>query len=485
MSSSIFKKTFLFLILAELLSIFGYLLPNFNKSAFFAIVLLTLILSFIKLEYGIFIILAELFIGSKGYLFFFDFNGSIISIRIALWLVVMSVWLSKIIINLIKTKKIEIEFLKSSHLKYFSILFLFIIWGIINGFLNNNEFSNIFFDFNGWLYFALIFPVYEIIKNKENINKIFYIFTACIAWLSLKTLFLLFVFSHNMTSMITELYRWVRITGVGEITQMQGGFYRIFFQSHIFVLIGFFIFLLLITRPWDKKNYNYLLLITIFLSTTIISFSRSNWVGLVVGLILYFIFVLWQYGFKDLLKKAGILFCVSIASVMLILAIVKFPYPSPTGGFSTTELLTDRASQITGEAGVSSRWALLPELWSEIKKAPILGQGFGATVTYKSSDPRVLEKSPDGEYTTYAFEWGWMDVWLKLGFFGLLSYLALIFFVILNGLKQRRHEIIGLVIGLIVISVVSFFSPYMNHPLGIGYLILVSSILSRKHGFRF
>ena len=115
-----------------------------------------------------------------------------------------------------------------------------------------------------------------------------------------------------------------------------------------------------------------------------------------------------------------------------------------------------------------------------------MGQGFGATITYQSSDPRVLQASPTGEYTTYAFEWGWLDIWLKLGLFGVLAYLVLIGKIVISGLKlvlDNRQQtidnrtVLGLIIGLGVIVVVSIFSPYMNHPLGIGYLILVSAIL--------
>ncbi len=170
--------------------------------------------------------------------------------------------------------------------------------------------------------------------------------------------------------------------------------------------------------------------------------------------------------------------------------VAKFPYPTPSGDFSATGLLSDRATSITGEAAVSSRWSLLPALWSEIKTAPVLGKGFGATVTYKSSDPRVLEIDPTGKYTTYAFEWGWLDTWLKLGFFGVLAYIVLIGKIVYDGIRlnlefrilnlEYNSAVIGLVIGLSVISVVSFFTPYMNHPLGIGYLIVVGVILDKK-----
>jgi len=62
-----------------------------------------------------------------------------------------------------------------------------------------------------------------------------------VLWLGFKPFFLLFIFSHDMIGMTAELYRWVRLTGVGELTRMQGGFYRIFLQSQIFSLAGFFI----------------------------------------------------------------------------------------------------------------------------------------------------------------------------------------------------------------------------------------------------
>ncbi len=504
-----------FIFLAELFSLFGYLLSDFNKIGFFIIVLLTIIASLIKLEYGLWILFAELFIGSKGYLFFFEQDGLIISIRIALWLIVMSVWFGKAVIRG-ETSLKEVSPLRS----YFIILFVFIIWGIINGFLNHNEFNNIFFDFNGWLYFTLIFPVYSVFASKPPSGSkshsvaLMQIFTASIIWLSAKTFFLLFAFSHNMIGMTSELYRWVRVSGVGEITQMQGGFYRIFFQSHIFVLIGFFVFLMFIVNEIKSVNRQsplretltrqrikeaelpigssaskklityYLLLITILFSTILISFSRSFWAGLIVGLLFYYFIILLFYkiGWKKFIITNAILLCAGIFSVGLIAAVVKFPYPQPIGGFATTELLSGRASQITGEAGVSSRWTLLPKLWNEIKRAPILGQGFGATVTYKSSDPRVLQSSPIGEYTTYAFEWGWLDIWLKLGFFGIIAYLMLLGKICIIGLRHNTQNkiISGLTLGLVVIAVVSVFSPYMNHPLGIGYLILVSVMILNK-----
>ncbi len=106
-----------------------------------------------------------------------------------------------------------------------------------------------------------------------------------------------------------------------------------------------------------------------------------------------------------------------------------------------------------------------------------MGSGFGATVTYQSSDPRLVAASANGLYTTYAFEWGWLDVWLKLGIFGLLAYLALFAKIIFNGLKIGGYLSLSLATGLAVLIAVNIFSPYLNHPLGIGYLILAAAMI--------
>ena len=484
-SQIINRKFYLILgiiLLANLFSLSGFLVPEFGKISFIFISILILILTLIKLEYGILILFTELFIGSKGYLFSLDLGGIDISIRIAIWLIVMSVWLSQIIIRTLKTKKIQTEFTKSKLFYIFIILSVFILWGLLNGYLNNNTFYNIFFDFNGWLYFALVFPLYDTIKTKEQVFKILQIFSASIVWLCVETFFLLFIFSHNMIGMIFEIYRWIRDTGIGEITQVQGGFYRVFLQSHIFILIFYFIFILFFI--YNKKNRLFLyIFLVLLMSVNLLSYSRSNWIGLLLGLILFFIITKIQSNWKKVMKSISVVLSIIFFSFILITIVVKFPYPDPMGGFNTSDLFSQRMRAFSSEAGVSSRWSLLPQLLDEIKKNPVIGSGFGSTVTYVTSDPRVLETSVTGEYTTYAFEWGWLDIWLKLGIFGLVSYLFLIYKIVFRNIKKliESNEIniinLGLVFGLIIITIVSFFSPYMNHPLGIGYLLISALIL--------
>lgn len=490
LTSKIFDRYFRFIILilflVELISLSGYLVPKINYLGFFIILLIALILTLKNLKYGVFIALAELFIGSKGYLFFFETGGIIVSIRIALWLIVLAVWLSKFIIRLAKKEKtfLNLAFLKKTNLYLFVVLFIFILWGIVNGFLNNNSFNNIFFDANGWLYFLLIFPILETVQKEENFLKNFLqIFFAATLWLVIKTFILLFIFSHNLIGAVYEVYRWIRVTGVGEITIMESGFIRIFFQSHLFVLVGFFfalfIFNKFIFNKKTKEAWIYFVILTLFSTIVILSFSRSFWVGMLGSFLVYAFLVIKKYGWKNFFFTLVALILSTVVAISLIAAVIKFPYPEPSADFNLSQL-TQRASRLTDESAASSRYALLPPLMEKIKKNPILGQGFGATVTYQTSDPRILEQTADGTYTTYAFEWGWLDIWLKLGIIGCLFYLFIIGKIFKKGTDANNWLADSLSLGLVLIVIISFFSPYTNHPLGIGYLILTAAILTKK-----
>lgn len=506
-----FKLTFLFIFLAEALSFLGYLRPTINHLGFFLIALIALIISLYRLEYGLWLVLAELFIGSKGYLFYLDYGGINLSLRVALWLIVLAVWFGQTVYKISKEKSFKIfrdEFsfkTRGGVNKFFALLFLFIGWGLLNGFLNRNDFNNIFFDFNAWLYFLLLFPAYRVIKSEASVKNLLSIFLAAVFWLSLKSLFLLFVFSHDVGAVLPKVYRWVRTSGVGEITKFRGGFYRIFLQSHIYNLIGFFVFSLWLVKKItadkisslrrDKSFWLIFAAATLSLTIVLISFSRSFWIGLGAGLLLllgYLIYLLRQEtasaatdGPGAKIKATLGLFLASlILSVAFLALVLNFPYPRPWGGFITAELFSERFTQID-EAAISSRWELLPPLWAEIKEAPLLGQGFGATVTYRSKDPRILALNSAGEYTTYAFEWGWLDVWLKLSLFGLAIYLILLGKII-RGLINKSKEsetpelYLALALGLTVIIIVNFFTPYFNHPLGIGFLILTAALLAAE-----
>ena len=173
MQKNIFRHVFLYIILIELFSLFAFLVPSFMPFVFGAIFLLTLILSFKKLEYGLYILFVELIIGSLGYLFWWDLGSFKISIRIALWASVMLVWFVKILIKIFREKNLSaFKNIFNKNLKYFYVLFIFIILGLVNAYFRGNDFRDIFFDFNAWIYFLLIFPALSVFQDKKDTNTL-------------------------------------------------------------------------------------------------------------------------------------------------------------------------------------------------------------------------------------------------------------------------------------------------------------------------
>ncbi len=473
----------------EILSFFSFSQPFLNQSILFIIALGVLVASVYRLEYGLLAVLGELFIGSMGHLFYFNWSGHIIGLRIVIWLVLMLVFLAIIIYQAFKRTGNDsywLSFKNFSGRNYFLILATFICLAVLNGLIRGHSLGLVFSDFNAWIYFSLLGPVIAVYGGREEgrLGRLYNLFLAAAIWLSLKTLILLFIFTHD-SALSPDIYLWLRKTLVGEMTPTKTGWPRIFIQGQIFSAIAFLLVFWLNSAKlkldgfFQRSNITALTLAALFLSSVLISFSRSFWLALVSSLALSCLLIWRLSSFKKALGAALWLIATGVVSFLMMYLVVAWPYfQSQSGNFSADFL--DRVSN-GNEAALASRWSLLPVLAGEIKKEPLLGQGYGATVTYFSRDPRILQNNPSGEYTTYAFEWGYLDLWLKLGLLGLLAYLLLLFKLLFTGLKrgfkEKDYLLFGLTSGLLFLMITNAFTPYLNHPLGIGFLLLASCLI--------
>ena len=500
------KKVSAILSIIFLIEIFSFNIFLFSEWSLFFFVILNLViivLTLIKIEYGLLIAFVELIISSKGYLFSTSILNFTVSIRMSIFLIVLTLsffLFLKYAYYKLKNNSFLFLFrdfrlyLAGNKEYYFLIsLMFFSIIGVILGCFNNSI-KNVFLDFNGWIYSLYLLPVFLVYLNQKEItekkiNRLVLILFSAITWISIKSLFLLYFFSHSFILTMPIVYKWVRDTGVGEITKMEDGFYRIFFQSHIFVLVAslilFAYFISKIIKKEFKSNTEVainIFLLSLFLSVNILSFSRTNWLALILGFIVFLFIIFYNFKYRALISSLMYLVLISFLSLSILYFVIIIPFPIQGSNFSTS-IITDRASAISGEAGVSSRWSLLPAMLSEIKQNPVFGSGFGTEITYKSSDPRVLEANKDGEYTTFSFEWGWLDFWIKIGFFGALSYLIFMYFLFISFFKDffTSNNIIFLGISLSIFSlaVLNFFSPYLNHPLGIGLILFF--LIAKKY----
>lgn len=476
-------------IVCEILSFIGFFNPVISQLTFIALVVLTLALSLIDLEYGFLVVLGELFIGSLGHLFDFPFGaGAALPIRIALWSTVMIVFGVRFLTQIFRQRTQAPYWLSLKNFhgrKIIGWLFLFIALGLLSGFLFRHNLKTILADFNAWLYFLTILPAIIIYHQGDSgsRDRLAAVFWAGAIWLSLKTLILVFVFSHNY-AVSGAVYHWLRDTLVGEMTPTATGWPRVFIQGQIFAAIAFFILFWKWVKEktesfFSRRAWPYFSLGALFFSAILLSFSRSFWAGWLGAALLSLIII----GKRDNLKKAGLalawLVSAVILSFVLIYLIMAFPYwHFRTTDFGDSFLARASSGQ---DAAVASRWSLLPALLKADLKEPLLGQGFGATVTYISSDPRVLANNPSGRYTTYAFEWGYLGLWLKLGLLGLIAYLVFLWRLVADGLKTafqtEQYLFYALPAGVIFLVITNIFTPYLNHPLGIGFLVLSSCLI--------
>jgi hypothetical protein len=479
------------LLVVELLSFIGWFNIIAGNSIFILAILAFLYISIKKPVLAIGIMLIELIIGSQGYLFAYSIgfspDSTFLSIRIAIFLILFFTSFFRAI------KQRKIHFLSSKILLPYCALIASFLFALINGYLQNNGAGLVFADGNGYFYFGAALFLWQEITSKEQLMELFIYAKYGLISSLVKIGLILYIFSHKMLDIMPYLYSWIRDTRVGEITIMTPDapihFYRIFFQSQVYTVIAFFIawvLSLVISQKVDslkslltsKKWWKHIAILTPLFASIVISLSRSFWVGMIVaGLImLLLLFIFFNQSIKKIRDLILIAIPTGILSIVLMTAIVLFPFPLQNGGFSAGSLISNR---LQDQNAVSSRWELLDSLNIAIKEHFVLGAGYGKQVTYVTQDPRIRAENPTGEYTTYAFEWGYHDFALKLGMIGLFIYfwlLCSISWQSLMRIKNQQSEYVkllhlGFFLGGVMLLITHIFSPYLNHPLGISYLL--------------
>lgn len=466
-----FKYSFLAFLFFDALSFLSHTFPFLTVYFFVLSICLCLFLCIRNIEYIVYLPIAELIIGSQGHLLDVSIFGFSLSFRIALFVLAFLVGVFHIFKN---------KFFNFKNSKYFSfyLVYLFVlVLGVVVALLKGRSLGNIFFDLNGYLFFLILPIFYFVFSNKKVIENLFYILLSGTLFFSLKTIFIFYIFSHHFQGVdLMFFYKWIRDLRVGEITRVNDNFFRTFFQSQIYEMFAFLVAMCILCFKKDliKKDKIFLYIISVLnLGAVIISFSRSYWVGLFASLgFLLVIMISKKINFRQIAISYLKISCTILASILLVFLLVKIPYTNTR----LDDLLNKRLTQ--SEAASNSRMELLPHMLDGIKSSPIFGHGFGYGITYNSKDPRNLNKAnPTGQVTTYSFEWGWLNFWLKLGIFGFLFYFILILKLIVDSVKVFEIEYWGIILSLIALSFTHIFSPYLDHPLGIGLLILAICII--------
>jgi O-antigen ligase len=174
-----------------------------------------------------------------------------------------------------------------------------------------------------------------------------------------------------------------------------------------------------------------------------------------------------------------------VCEIAMISFIANFPrlYGKDRGPSALT-IFQERTTDVA-EIAARSRYALfLPLLRAGVQR-PLLGSGYGSTVTFTSYEPRITGKSESATYTTFAFEWGYLDLFYKSGLLGLVIVIGFLLSLLLESFPRQstrgdESEIIvnqWIFFAICALAITHIFSPYLNHPIGIGFVVLSASCL--------
>ncbi len=466
-----FVRSLITLVGLELVSWLSYGYPELRTGITLVVLGIVLVLACYRLHWGVAVVIAELVVGSQGYLL--GITSPTVSLRLGLFAVIMFAT----VVSMIRERHIQL--FHTHYWKWYLALVCVLVIATITALLYGNDPKTIFLDANGYLFLAMILPFTQALRTKQDLYKMIAVWLAGVVILILQTALVLFVFSHPtaFNYYLPDLYRWLRDFRLAEITVQANQFTRVFFQSHLYIVLAFIFASVAYIKGWRQRWI--LPLLSATLTLILISYSRSFWVA-TLGMIMLLAVLAGKQFWKYLLLVIG----GGIVGFVSTLAIINLPLFSAGSNVDASALLTDRTSNLTTDVGGGSRMALLKPLAQASVQHPLLGSGFGTTVTYATKDPRALATNTTGLYTTYAFEWGYLDLWLKLGLFGTVIYLFILMGLITRLFVQARQTtlIVNQVVlltaafGLVAVSTIHFLTPYLNHPLGLGWMILATTI---------
>lgn len=452
---STFWKFVAGLIAVEFVSWLAYGSSSSEQIITSTVTVILLVLAWKRPTWLAYISIAELIVGGKGYLFFLTFSQVDISLRMILFTIVL---LRAGPVVLHDCKILRRTVVSNSFLIFIGWLF---VAGIV-ALLRHNALSGIYSDANAFI-FLLLLPAWAILLRTDNNwkHRVMAIIFAGATVIGLKSWMIVLLFGQDLNS-IHYIYRWIRNTGVGEITYINANVYRVFFQSQIYSLLVLCATLVLFTRQHLPRWI--LVPMTASALGVYISLSRSFWLGLGVALVALLVWLVKTRAWKAV-ARLSIIFPLAIFSWTMMVWALSFPSFSLNGGRGST--VVSRLQGTDSANAATSRTNQIRPLLRSIGRHPVIGSGFGTTVTYISTDPRT-----PGLRTTSAFELGYLDLWLKIGLVGIFIY-AMWVIGIWRRLLRTSWSGFFLLSGVALVTV-HLTSPYLNHPLGLGWLMLTS-----------
>ncbi len=426
----------------------------------FCLIMLLGILYFKNPDWALYLVIMEMFLGGSGH--FLEFVG--LSIRTMMIGFYLFLWLADQIGNHALKQKININ----SSLGVLLIVFcVFLFLSAVNGFLHNNSAVYIIQNIIPYFFLILLFPSFHIFQDERTqrfLVRNLLVFIIGSAFLSLA----IFIFySGGFGALQDGFYHWYRDIALGKITNIGNGFFRIVEPEHL-LLVPFILILTSLLMRDEKHHIMWRIIAICALIPLAINLSRGYFLALAIGLLV----LKYKHRFHRWL-------IVSLSTLgILLLIFITLSLLASQGQTMGLELLGIRIISLTNpqiEISTATRMMILPNILEIIKNNPLLGAGLGSTVTFFNS--LIYD-----QVTTRQFDWGYLQMWVELGLFGLLSFLSIVFFAISRLMQKIRsyadyHDFdVGLLAGLIAFLIINITAPALFHIFGIVYIIFASTI---------
>lgn len=474
MTEEFFGKPFKFALLGFVvlfgLSTLGYF-ANLSLPILIILGIVTGVVTYKKAEYGLALAFIELLSNAHGYILFAAVGGFRLSARMTIFIAVFVGWGLSLL-----TKRVTLKLQNQQLLPFIPLTIAVLVGGVVG--VLHRPLTEVFQDGNAYMYFLYLVPILSVSWDSLKQRALLQILAASTVFTTMISLYILYAFTHLSEGYLRVMYVFLRDIRFAEMTNMGMGMYRIFEQTQLFAIVFGFIILERVFRSQKKKDlYLSIALLSCVFVAILVGMSRSFLFGFIAALL---ILTAWFFiGLKPAVKNwfvgIGSIFISILIAIIVIYGAVIFPFPhTRAAGEYLTGVFGERASGT--DVAVSSRWNLLYPMLDLIKANPVLGNGFGQTVTFITDDPRIRAIHPDGSYTTTAMEWGWLELWLKMGILAPFGFLTVFISIIFASTKLFKTEKAW--IGVWVLEFLTFlyfthfFSPYLNHPIGISLIVI-------------
>ncbi|SHE83051.1 O-antigen ligase family protein [Alkalibacter saccharofermentans] len=336
---------------------------------------------------------------------------------------------------------------------FLAVYFMAILIGLFNGY----DSLDVINSSKGYLYIFMIYPIGMMISSRELVKKAWEVFNNSALVLALLSIAIFAIFSYDESSYAVINPVLINLE-YGHLS-IRYGLPSVFFKASPYVAIALINNLFLFFNSPQQRDKFSILKILILLISILSTLTMGIWLASFIGLALCIVLS------RPAIKKNTTLVLFSLI-IVLIFVFNDFIIDALLNRLSPTD-----ASFIIKK----NQFFSLINIW---RNNVVVGNGFGIKVFFESAvATREMVK----------FELFWIELLVNMGLIGLISFLLLIIKPIYKAVKLIKSEVINKtevrllqsgIVGLIMFSVISSVNPFLNNPIGLGYLILVMATIN-------